>query len=128
MPPKKPYSFKAMLDDILQFATDRLVDNGRLSFWMPTANDADQAVDVPTHPSMAIVSVCVQVFNKWSRKLITYRRLPDSEVDAAVLAQRQERAQANGASADELNDFRRHYFNAFRTHADVDAALKVAPE
>ncbi|KAK9412742.1 putative tRNA guanosine-2'-O-methyltransferase TRM11 [Seiridium unicorne] len=126
VPPKKPYSFNAMLDNILQFATDRLVDNGRLAFWMPTANDADQAIDVPTHPCMEIVSVCVQVFNKWSRRLITYRRLPDSEVDATALAQRKERVQTNGVTADELNDFRRHYFNAFRTPAAVDAAPEAA--
>lgn len=64
IPPKKPYSFLAMLDDILQFATDMLVDNGRLSFWMPTANDNDQEIAVPTHPSLVIVSMCVQPFNK----------------------------------------------------------------
>lgn len=64
IPPKKPYSFLAMLDDILQFATDMLVDNGRLSFWMPTANDQDQEIAVPTHPSLVIVSMCVQPFNK----------------------------------------------------------------
>ncbi|KAH8193723.1 hypothetical protein TruAng_012111 [Truncatella angustata] len=127
VPPKKPYSFNAMLDDILQFATDRLVDDGRLSFWMPTANDADQAIGVPVHPCMDIVSVCVQVFNKWSRRLITYRRLPDSEVDATALAQRQERVQANGVTADELNDFRRHYFNAFRSQAPADATSEATP-
>lgn len=126
MPPKKPYSFNAMLDDILQFATDRLVDDGRLSFWMPTANDVDQSIDVPTHPCMAIVSVCVQSFNKWSRRLITYRRLPDSAVDADALAQREERVQTNGVTADELNDFRRHYFNAFRTDSAADTTAAGA--
>ncbi|KAK6205965.1 hypothetical protein LQW54_008028 [Pestalotiopsis sp. IQ-011] len=126
VPPKKPYSFNAMLDDILQFATDRLVDDGRLSFWMPTANDVDQSIDVPTHPCMAIVSVCVQSFNKWSRRLITYRRLPDSAVDTDALAQREERVQTNGVTADELNDFRRHYFNAFRTDSAPDTTTAGA--
>ena len=28
-----------MLDDILFFAAETLVDDGRLAFWMPTAND-----------------------------------------------------------------------------------------
>jgi tRNA (guanine10-N2)-methyltransferase len=125
VPPKKPYSFVAMLEDILQFASDRLVDDGRLSFWMPTSNDEDQDIPVPTHPCMEKVSVCVQVFNKWSRRLITYRRLPDAEVDATALAQRQERGTTNGASADELNPFRRHYFNAFRK--DV-ATVGAEPE
>ncbi|KAI1846936.1 hypothetical protein JX266_007157 [Neoarthrinium moseri] len=129
VPPKKPYSFVVMLDDILQFATDRLVDNGRLSFWMPTANDADQEIGVPTHPCLEVVVVCVQVFDKWSRRLITYRRRPDSEVDAAALERWQQRTETNGGvTADELNPFRRHYFNAFRTQAAVDGAtLEAVP-
>lgn len=64
VPPKKPYSFLAMLDDILAFAADTLVDNGRLAFWMPTANDEEQEIPVPTHPCLEVVVVCVQVFNK----------------------------------------------------------------
>jgi tRNA (guanine10-N2)-methyltransferase len=39
IPPKKPYSFTAIQDDILAFAVATLVENGRLSMWMPTAND-----------------------------------------------------------------------------------------
>lgn len=53
-----------MLDDILAFASDTLVDNGRLSFWMPTANDEEQEIPVPAHPCLEVVVVCVQVFNK----------------------------------------------------------------
>lgn len=62
--PKKPYSFTAMLDDILNFASDTLVDNGRISFWMPTANDEEQEIPMPSHPCLSIVVVCTQVFNK----------------------------------------------------------------
>ena len=67
IPPKRPYSFLSMLDDILDFAAVSLVDNGQLSFWMPTANDKDQEIKVPNHPSFEIVSVCTQAFNrcKW---------------------------------------------------------------
>ncbi|GAP91760.1 putative RNA methylase family protein [Rosellinia necatrix] len=120
IPPKKPYSFIAMLDDILNFATDMLVDNGRLSFWMPTANDEDQEIAVPIHPCLEVVVVCTQVFNKWSRRLITYRRLPDSDVDMAALAQRMKQDdQANGRSADDLNPFRRHYFRGFKTESEL---------
>jgi tRNA (guanine10-N2)-methyltransferase len=64
VPPKKPYSFLAMLDDILEFAALSLVDNGRLSFWMPTANDLDQEIEIPHHPSLRVISVCTQTFNK----------------------------------------------------------------
>lgn len=64
MPSKKPYSFLAMLQDILAFAADTLVVHGRLSFWMPTANDEELEIPVPSHPCLELISVCVQVFNK----------------------------------------------------------------
>jgi tRNA G10 N-methylase Trm11 len=64
IPPKRPYSFLAMLDDILDFAALSLVENGRLSFWMPTANDEDQEIKTPEHPCLEIVSVCTQAFNR----------------------------------------------------------------
>lgn len=64
IPPKKPYSFEAMLDDILNFAALYLVDYARLSLWMPTANDEEVELGIPTHPCLEIVSICVQPFNK----------------------------------------------------------------
>ncbi|KAF4902238.1 tRNA (guanine(10)-N2)-methyltransferase [Colletotrichum viniferum] len=110
--PKKPYSFLAMLDDILEFAGDTLVDGGRLSFWMPTANDEEQEIPVPEHPRLELVVICVQPFNKWSRRLITYRRIPDSQVDPERLAA-YKRTFVEGTTADELNPFRRGYFTKF---------------
>jgi tRNA (guanine10-N2)-methyltransferase len=53
-----------MLDGILQFSAQTLVDNGRLSFWMPTANDENQEIPVPSHPYLETVAVCTQTFNK----------------------------------------------------------------
>ncbi|KAI0834384.1 tRNA guanosine-2'-O-methyltransferase TRM11 [Hypoxylon sp. FL0890] len=123
VPPKKPYSFTAMLDDILSFASDTLVDNGRLSFWMPTANDEEQEIPVPTHPCLSVVAVCTQPFYKWSRRLITYRRLPDSEVDMSALAERKREEQTKGHTADDLNSFRRAYFKGFKPEkTSTDAA------
>ncbi|KAI0160865.1 tRNA guanosine-2'-O-methyltransferase TRM11 [Hypoxylon sp. FL1284] len=121
VPPKKAYSFMAMLDDILDFASGTLVENGRLSFWMPTANDQEQEMPVPAHPCLSIVVVCTQVFNRWSRRLITYRRLPDSEVDVSALERKKQEEQVRGHTADDLNAFRRAYFKGFRTdEADTD--------
>ncbi|KAI2611926.1 tRNA guanosine-2'-O-methyltransferase TRM11 [Hypoxylon sp. NC1633] len=114
VPPKKPYSFMAMLDIILDFASDTLVEHGRLSFWMPTANDEEQEIPIPTHPCLGIVVVCTQVFNKWSRRLITYRRLPDSEVDSSAVAQMKQEEHLKGHTADDLNSFRRAYFRGFK--------------
>jgi tRNA (guanine10-N2)-methyltransferase len=125
-----------MLDTILQFSAQTLVDNGRLSFWMPTANDEDQEIPVPTHPYLEIVSVCTQTFNKctsdWvlntlllcyiladkntpgSRRLITYRRIPDAQVDQEAMRKREE-AKPIGKTADELNPFRKAYFSKFES-------------
>lgn len=112
IPPKRPYSFTALLDDILHFASLTLVENGRLAMWMPTANDEDIELAIPTHPCLKVVSVCVQPFNKWSRRLLTYRRLPDNEVDRSLLIPRRECGA--GIHANELNDFRRKYFQGFK--------------
>lgn len=75
LPPKKPYSFTRMLDDILHFSATRLVDNGRLCMWMPVADatvvdgkdaeDGEVAVyDIPQHPQLELLSECIQQFNK----------------------------------------------------------------
>ncbi|KAL8712200.1 MAG: hypothetical protein Q9225_006990, partial [Loekoesia sp. 1 TL-2023] len=67
LPPKKPYRFEAMLDDILAFAAATLVYRGRLSLWMPTANDDNDSggdLEIPRHACLQVVSICVQGFNK----------------------------------------------------------------
>ena len=53
-----------MLADILNFATVMLVEDGRLSLWMPIANDEDTELAIPTHPALEVVAICVQVFNR----------------------------------------------------------------
>lgn len=123
VPPKKPYSFVRMLSDILDFGATMLVDGGRLCMWMPVAgvtaeDDQDleqQAAEeyaVPQHPALELVSECTQHFNKWSRRLITYRRRQDSDVDKDTLlahtADRLALQATNGVgTADDLNSFRR---------------------
>ncbi|KAH8808345.1 S-adenosyl-L-methionine-dependent methyltransferase [Xylogone sp. PMI_703] len=123
IPPKRPYGFLQMLDDILDFAALSLVDNGRLSFWMPTANDEDVELSVPQHPWLVVTSVCTQAFNKWSRRLITYRRLPDSEVDKDIIRER--RTEESGVSADDLNPFRKKYFKGFKPEDPPVATKEV---
>lgn len=53
-----------MLDDILDFGCNMLVDDGRLCMWMPTANDEETELAIPSHPAMELVSISVQQFNK----------------------------------------------------------------
>lgn len=53
-----------MIDDVLQFAAEMLVDDGRLAMWMPTANDEDIELAIPQNVYLELASTCVQVFNK----------------------------------------------------------------
>lgn len=124
IPPKKPFSFPLMLTQILSFAATALVPHARLSFWMPTANDENPEKEIapPTHPHLEIVSVCTQSFNKWSRKLITYRKLDPEEilatgVEGVVIGGEWEGevdGQGKRLTANELNPFRKVFFQGFR--------------
>lgn len=112
------------MDDILDFGCDMLVDNGRLCMWMPTANDDETEIAIPTHPALKLVSVSVQQFNKcrhlveqrtsqfadtWigARRLLTYQRIAEKEINQDAMRSRQRRDEAQGTTADELNKFRR---------------------
>ncbi|EAW10642.1 tRNA (guanine-N2-)-methyltransferase [Aspergillus clavatus NRRL 1] len=103
--PKKPYGFEAMLNDILEFASRSLVTNGRLAMWMPTSSDEEGELAIPMHPNLEVLSISVQPFNNWSRRLITYRRLPEGETSDVSLGRR--KGDAEGVYADDLNAFRR---------------------
>ena len=119
IPPKRPYSFTALLDDILAFAATTLVPGGCLSMWMPMANDENIELLIPAHPCLRLDSVCVQAFNKWSRRLLTYRRLRDDEVPEGALEAMAKREYEKGTKASDLNDFRRKYFQGFREFEDM---------
>lgn len=84
LPPKKPYSFTRMLDDVLDFAAETLIAGGRLGMWMPVAPESLEAdgegeaaeekaqestsaksgYAIPCHPCLELVSECTQHFNK----------------------------------------------------------------
>lgn len=72
IPTKKPYALDSLLDDLLQFAAERLPIGGRLAFWMPTANDENVETIIPLHANLELKYNCVQEFNKWSRRLLVY--------------------------------------------------------
>lgn len=74
IPPKKPYELSDLLGDLLEFAANRLPVGGRLAFWMPTANDEFQPHHVPQHERLVLMYNLEQEFNKWSRRLLVYRR------------------------------------------------------
>lgn len=67
---------------------------------------------IPHHPALELVSECTQHFNKWSRRLLTYRRLANSCIDEnEMLAYQAARLILQGengvGTADDLNSFRR---------------------
>jgi tRNA (guanine10-N2)-methyltransferase len=116
--PKRPYSFDRMLDDILAFAVQTLVDGGRLAFWMPSANEDETGqeieTEIPTHEGLKLLHVCVQRFNRWSRRLIVYERVAgDIGTDRITDGIQGLRLDPGLKSADALNPFRRRYFQAF---------------
>ncbi|ERF75176.1 hypothetical protein EPUS_06216 [Endocarpon pusillum Z07020] len=118
--PKKPYSFERMLDDILAFAADTLVTDGRLAFWMPSANEDDEELAIPKRVELELVECCVQRFHRWSRRLLVYRRrrkeeLKELDVNGSGQDDEKLKELANGKTASDLNPFRRKYFQGFRT-------------
>ncbi|KAL6946483.1 hypothetical protein ACO0RG_000636 [Hanseniaspora osmophila] len=103
IPTKKPYSLDLLLQDILEFASQRLDLGGRLCFWMPVANSNDIETVVPLHSNLELKYSCVQEFNKWSRRLLCYVNRGESY---------------NGPTNDisdgsARNEFRKDYFNGF---------------
>ncbi|MCJ1383127.1 hypothetical protein MMC17_006240 [Xylographa soralifera] len=115
IPPKRPYSFEALLSDILEFAANMLVENGRLGLWMPTANDEEIELAIPEHPALEVESACVQPFHKWSRRLLTYRRKLESETPHSGRGEEKSTQATNRASANDLNNFRKRYFQSFKS-------------
>ncbi|KAL5615678.1 hypothetical protein BROUX41_005710 [Berkeleyomyces rouxiae] len=117
-PPTKPYSFFAMLYDILIFASRTLTHKGRLSFWMPAVDESDVEYPIPMHPQLRLLSVCTQQFNKWSRRLITYERMNDAEAPEGAAEQWEielrQASEVQGMTADDLNPFRKSYFKGFQ--------------
>ena len=128
IPPKRAYSFEAMLDDLMDFAATTLVDNGRLAFWMPTANDEALVLEIPSHPILELISICTQTFNKCtlspqpnsknpqltyttpttgSRRLITYTRLPNPSIQQTQNPPSKPRSIPKGTTANDLNAFRK---------------------
>ncbi|ODV85333.1 hypothetical protein CANARDRAFT_199428 [[Candida] arabinofermentans NRRL YB-2248] len=101
--PKKTYSLDLLLDDLLKFSGERLNIGGRLSFWMPVANDEDIPTLIPHHENLELTFNLVQDFNKWSRRLLVYVKRDDSYRGRTVTID------------DRLvsNNFRDRYFTGF---------------
>lgn len=100
--PKKPYQLGNMLDDLLEFAADRLPVGGRLVYWMPVANDEDYTTSIPHHEKLQLKYNCVQKFNRWSRRLLCY-----------VKQSKDYKGKTIKAGQVLNNEFRERYFSGF---------------
>lgn len=102
IPTKKPYALDSLLDDLLQYSSERLPIGGRLAFWMPTANDENIETIIPLHANLELMYNCVQEFNKWSRRLLVYtNRGPNYH------------GETNSGSSRSKANFRDRYFKSF---------------
>lgn len=107
--PKKTYSLDLLLDDLLQFASDRLNVGSRLCFWMPVANDEDIPTLIPQHEQLELIYELVQDFYKWSRRLLVYVKRDDSYKGKTIKSDNREG----------VNNFRERYFNKFSKASKV---------
>lgn len=101
--PKKPYELANLLDDLLQFAAERLPVGGRLAFWMPTANDEFVEHHIPQHERLELLHALEQEFNKWSRRLLVYVKRNETYKGRTF----------NGMLANNVTEFRTRYFKNF---------------
>jgi len=75
-----PYEMDSLIVDLLEFSSQLLVHGGRLVYWLPTITDEYTPQDIPSHPSLRLVSNSEQVFASWSRRLITMEKRPNDSV------------------------------------------------
>lgn len=103
MQPKKTYSLDLLLDDLLEFSSERLDVGSRLCFWMPVANDEDIPTLIPQHQNLELIYELVQDFHKWSRRLLVYVKRGSDYQGETVTSENRENS----------NNFRERYFSKF---------------
>ncbi|SGZ54146.1 CIC11C00000003334 [Sungouiella intermedia] len=110
--PKKPYELANLLQDLLEFAAQRLPVGGRLAFWMPTANDEFVEHHIPQHERLELLYALEQEFNKWSRRLVVYVKREEGYKGLTT----------NGMIKDNVTSFRVRYFKSFNEKSKSPSA------
>lgn len=108
IPPKKAYELSDLLDDLLNFAANRLPVNGRIGFWMPTANDNYEINQIPQHANLELLYNLQQDFNEWSRRLLVYVKRDESYKGIT----------SNGLKTNNITSFRNRYFTGFNLNGN----------
>ncbi|WBW71966.1 tRNA (guanine-N2-)-methyltransferase catalytic subunit Trm11 [Schizosaccharomyces osmophilus] len=104
-PKLEQYQISDMVFDLICFAVKHLVDDGRLVLWLPTITEEYSIEDIPRHPCLSLICNSVQPFTHWSRRLLTFERLPRSETKQVSLEDMQMTSKTPSH-----HDFRRKYF------------------
>ncbi|KTW25777.1 hypothetical protein T552_03390 [Pneumocystis carinii B80] len=63
IPPTEPYSFDQLIAKLMIFASDHLLTEGRLVFWMPSMEEKLET-SVPQHPNLLLIANSKQCFGK----------------------------------------------------------------
>lgn len=111
--PKKPYELANLLEDLLNFAAEKLPTGGRLAFWMPTANDEFVEHHIPQHERLEHLYALEQEFNKWSRRLLVYVKRDDNYRGSTT----------NGLLENNVTSFRVRYFKSFNEKSRTPEAV-----
>eukprot|EP00128_Syssomonas_multiformis_P000835 Colp12_sorted_trinity150504_noHs@16832 len=75
IPMTMPYDLPEIMSDLLDFAAQHLHLHGRLAYWLPTFRPEYRDSDVPTHPSLTLVSNSEQALTRrWARRLIVMEK------------------------------------------------------
>ncbi|CCG84082.1 protein of unknown function [Taphrina deformans PYCC 5710] len=113
IPPKRPYELSDLADDLLDYAAGLLVDHGRLVFWLPTVNEDYSPVDLPQRSDLRLLANSTQNFGRWSRRLLTYTKVPLDQVEGPP--RRLDRLRQPGHV-----DFRYKYYSRFGNGKEID--------
>lgn len=110
--PKKAYSLDLLLDELLQFSSERLETGSRLCFWMPVANDENIPTLIPQHKNFELIYELVQNFNRWSRRLLVYVKRGDDYQGETLTS--------NDRAG--VNNFRDRYFHKFSKASNLNVS------
>lgn len=121
IPPSRPWEMSSVIETLITFSLYMLKPGGRLVFFLPTDNAEYADVDIPTHPSLVLISNSKQDFGKWARRLITMEKIGATTDDVLRLDRGvgREVGVEKGMEGLELeekkghSDFRARYFEGF---------------
>jgi len=115
VPPTKPYELSHLVQDLVCLARYLLKPSGRLVFFLPTATDDYEDVDVNNMlcEGMEVIANSLQDFGSWGRRLITIQKTTRDKFPPPFDENVMMRDVAEGRVPGH-KDFREKYFRSFR--------------